>query len=159
MKMISPFEILKTSMRNNMNISDVIIRYIAIENYYGKENNGFEHYSVMQSTRVRNNPMIPSYRDDNGKRFKELIKSVEENGYMNEYPISLNIDGMLFEGAHRLALALYHNLDEISYVFDNTITYTPDYSLDWFDKYDLGYLKPIIISKYQEILLKEKSNV
>ncbi len=159
MKTINPFEVLKKSMKDNLNISDVIIRYIAIENYFGVDNNGFEIYSIMQSTRVKNNKNVPKYRDDGGKRFKELIKSVDENGYMNEYPIIFNQDGFLFDGVHRLALALYYGVEKISYEIDERIELTPDYSLNWFESYGLGHLKPLIISKYQEILSMEDKNV
>ncbi|MDD4082618.1 MAG: hypothetical protein PHD05_04490 [Sphaerochaetaceae bacterium] len=144
------------SMHNNMNASDVIIRYLAIENYYGKNNNGFELYNNMMDARVKNREKLKG-RNDNGVRFKELIKSFEEKGFDNDYPIQLNKYFLLGEGSHRLALALYFNVKEVPVCFLNQLNIVVDYSADWFDRVGLNEFRLIIENEYIRIL-KEKSS-
>ena len=50
--------LLENSMRNNMNASDIIVKIMAIENYYGKNNYGMDMYNKMQKIRVANNKLI-----------------------------------------------------------------------------------------------------
>lgn len=149
-----PFWILNYSMGENMNISDVIIRYLAIENYYGKNNNGFELYNEMQKTRVKTNKKVPKYRDDNGIRFKKLIESFDKKGYDYKYPIQLNSQFALFDGAHRLALALYHNMSSVPVYIDFTEKETPNYSLEWFKDNEMSNYVDIICKKYKNIIEK-----
>ncbi len=147
-----PLWILTYSMGKNMNISDVIIRYLAIENYYNKNDDGFNLYSKMQKIRVNSNKRIPKYRDDQGTRFKKLIHSYEEKGYNLKYPVQLNKDFKLFDGAHRLALALYYDEETIPVYVDFTVDYTPDYSIDWFEKHEMKYYSSIIKDNYKRII-------
>ena len=75
-----------------MNISDIMIRILAIEEYYGKNNIGFKMYNKMQEIRVKGNKLIPQHQMFYEKEFKTLIKSFEENGFINTNPIYLNED-------------------------------------------------------------------
>lgn len=146
---------LKHSMGENLNISDIMIRILAIENYYGKNNFGFELYNKMQKIRVTGNPTIPQYRADNQDRFISIIKSFEKNGYLEEYPIIINEDFKLFNGTHRLACSIFFNIKNIPVMFEErVIEMHPDYSLNWFEKVGLENYIPIIKDKYKEILKK-----
>lgn len=151
--------LLKHSMGDNMNVSDIMIRILAIENFYGKNNYGFKLYNKMQKIRVRNNPKIPQFMADNQERFITLIKSFEKNGYLEEYPIIINNSFKLFNGTHRLACSLYFNIKNVPVTFEErVIEYHPDYSIDWFRKEGLESYIPIIKSKYKEILEKRNKN-
>lgn len=152
---INTLWLLQHSMLDNMNASDIIIRYMFIEHYYGKPNNGLELYSTMQRTRVKYNKHVPKYRDDNGKRFVQLIKSFEKKGYDSNYPIQLNKYFVVFDGCHRLALALYHNIEEVDVCFNEPVDFVPNYSLNWFDEVNLSEYKEIIRKKYQDILISK----
>lgn len=80
---------------------DVIINYIGIEAYYGKnEWDLYEKYEVTSGRKFE-----PS-RD----KFIKLIKSFEENGCLSkQYPLMIATKNFLHvrNGAHRLACALY----------------------------------------------------
>ena len=92
---------------NNFRRLDVIIHYMAIEDYYGKNENGWELYSKYERTSGRN-------ADKSKAKFINLIKSFEERGCQTEkYPlkISLEIKNLKLlhvrDGAHRLACSIY----------------------------------------------------
>ena len=144
-------------MRDNLNISDVIVRILAIENYYGKNDFGFSLYNRMQQTRVANNPKIPKERADNQERFIKLIESFEQKGFDSNFPIELNKKLEVLDGAHRLALAVYHRIPEIPYYMPHEKEdMDVDYSLNWFSSHGLADLVPIIRKKYTEIVQNYK---
>lgn len=145
------------SMLKNMNISDVVIRYLAIENYYKKNTNGFDLYNEMMEKRVANREKLKG-RNDGGLRFKNLIMSFEKNGFDNNYPIQLNKYFLLGEGSHRLALALYFNIKEVPICFVDQLDIIVDYSTTWFENNGLPGYKEIIEKAYIRIL-KEKSKI
>lgn len=144
---------LKHSMGTNMNVADIMIRILAIENYYGKNNFGFELYNEMQKIRVNNNSEIPPYRANNQEQFIKLIDSFERNGYNDKYPVVVNEDFKLFDGTHRLACSLYFDIENIPVTFKSeVIERHPDYSLNWFKKVGLEEYIPIIKEKYNKLL-------
>ncbi len=144
---------LKHSMGENMNIADIMIRILAIENYYGKNDFGFKLYNKMQNIRVSSNPLIPQIRANNEERFRKIIKSFEKNNFIEDYPIIINEDFKLFNGTHRLACSLFFDIKQIPVKFEErTIEKHPDYSLEWFEKVGLGNYIPIIKKKYKEII-------
>lgn len=87
---------------------------------------------------------------------KELIKSFEKNGYIDKYPIVVNKDLLFIDGAHRLALALYFGIDRIPITIDkNYYNFeSKDYSFDWFEKKNMGYIKEEAMKKYEQICRK-----
>lgn len=153
-----PFFIFQNSMHDNLNISDVIIRILAIENFYKKNNFGFEIYNLMQKTRVKFNPNIPKYRADNQDQFINLIKSFEKKGYDEKFPIQLNKDLELLDGSHRLSLSVFHKLNSIPYYIPNDKRNVKvDYSIEWFSSHSLSKLVPIIRTKYIQIIKDYKT--
>ncbi|MBE5978970.1 MAG: hypothetical protein E7249_07515 [Paenibacillaceae bacterium] len=80
------------------------IRYLAIDNYYGKNINGYKCYkkylSLFNSDETSERRLI---------QFIELIKSWEQNGYDTSKCSSLYEDYRIFDGAHRIAVASYFN--------------------------------------------------
>lgn len=91
--------------KGSFNRMDIIVRYLFIENFYGKNNYGFELYEKMQKKRVKK-----SYTS---KMFEWLIKNIENQGNKNDSPIILDQDLHLLDGSHRLACALYFNINSI----------------------------------------------
>lgn len=145
--------LLTHSMKDNMNISDIMIRILAIEEHYGKNNIGFKLYNKMQEIRVKGNKLIPQHQMFYEKEFKTLIKSFEENGFKNRNPIYLNENFELLDGAHRFACAIYFKIQSIPVTFNKRmIDMHPDYSKNWFCQVGLEDYIPIIEDKYAKIL-------
>lgn len=88
---------------------DMIVRLLAVENYYGKNNNGFDLYYRMQEAR-----MGKQWADKAVGIFKNLIRSYQENGYDEKSEIELDCNLHLIDGSHRMAMAMYHRCDKIS---------------------------------------------
>ena len=104
---------------------DMIVRLLAIENYYGKNNFGFTLYKKQQETRKRED-----WRNAE-TRFRELIESYDKNGYDNNSEITLNKDLYLWDGSHRIALAMYHRNYQIScQVIPDTVR--SSYGINWY---------------------------
>lgn len=145
--------LLENSMRNNMNASDIIVKIMAIENYYGKNNYGMDMYNKMQKIRVANNKLIEREKANNEEKFIELIKSFEKMGYDKKFPIELNKNLEIFEGSHRVACSIYFNIKEIPVIFNKKVwNLEYDYSLKWFEKNDMKNYTSLIVEKYKEIV-------
>ena len=106
----------------NFNAVDIVVKYLAIENYYGLNDFGFDLYKKMQ--------MLRTGKDWND-RFISLIKSVE-NSYDNESKIETDLNYSIHDGAHRTALALFHNKKNVPVRLFNTSIYRRSYDLSWF---------------------------
>lgn len=120
---------------------DAVVRYMAIENYYGEENGGFELYNRMNvkagvykskkqgDSRTREKAYQGEYHSE--QVFRDLIESYENNGYMEGYPVWFDKTGLLINGSHRFALALYRNQEFIDVNICNWI-HNRRWSLEWF---------------------------
>lgn len=82
---------------------DIVVRLLAIEEYYGKNNYGFSLYEKMQSKRAED----ATYGRISLKRFIALIESYEESGYKKDSELIIDESLHLVDGSHRLALAIY----------------------------------------------------
>lgn len=105
---------------------DMIVRLLAVECYYKKNNYGFDLYYRMQL--YRNGKV---WADNAIGIFEDLIKSYEDNGYQEDSEIILDADLHLLDGSHRMALALYH---QQPYISAKVLPYAHDvfYSIEWF---------------------------
>lgn len=143
----------KRTLGNKLNNADLIIRLLAIDNYFGKNDYGFEIYKNMQQVRIKTNNEIIIKNREWEKEFRELIKSFEINGYINDYPVEISKDFRVFNGAHRLCCALAFNIKKIPVTFTreyiDRIWY--DYSMDWFKNNGLSSVEKYIIQKYNEL--------
>lgn len=109
---------------------DIFVRLLAIENEYGINSYGWDLYRKMQSKRCSDGGLSVEERV---KIFKDLIRSWDEKGYDKSSKIRLDVDLMLEDGSHRLALAIYHNIDRINcYVsgYESDIYYGSRWFLD-----------------------------
>ncbi|MDR0949803.1 MAG: hypothetical protein LBM69_09850 [Lachnospiraceae bacterium] len=123
---------------------DIIVRYLAIEQYYGKNTVGYKLYERMQNERGQS--------DHNLDKFKTLIESWDKNGYQSIYEITLDQNLNLVDGSHRMALALYYKLDQIRCVVEDC-TRSFYYGEKWF--YEHGFSMAdvdVIYSKYWELI-------
>ena len=125
----------KKTMKDNYNACDIWVRFLAIDNYYKKNNDGFQIYNEVA--------------------FRNLIKSFETNGFLKEYPLQLNKDFMVIDGAHRLALALYMGIEMVPVCFNEKYYNVDfDYSLQWMIDNGFGKYKEKLLEQYNRI--KEK---
>ena len=107
---------------------DIIIRYKTIENYICKQNDAFDTYDKMQLTRNYINKVR-----HNSERFAKLIDSVKTLGF-NETIISISSNGRLIDGSHRLAVALFFDVNTVKINLNRHESKIVDYSLSWFKK-------------------------
>jgi hypothetical protein len=120
---------------------DIIVRYLAIENYYGKNEFGFVLYEKMQAARIGKESL---------DKFKTLIQSYEA-GYQKDSCILLDSNLCLVDGSHRIALGLYHKMYEISCCIEPQ-SRDIQYGIDWFieNKFSFEEIN-LIIGKFYEI--------
>ena len=102
---VLPVLLSKQFRKDSFNRMDIIVRYLYIENFFGKNNYGFNLYRKMQKKRVNKN--------DTSINFEELIKSYESSGHKNDSPIILDQNLQLIDGSHRLACSLYFNINSV----------------------------------------------
>ena len=141
------------TLGKNLNSADLLIRLLAIDNYIGKNNYGFDLYNIMKKKRIEVNKNIPYRRENYELEFRELIKSINLNGFDNSKKLILNKDYQVFDGAHRISCALAFNIKKIPVEFNyKYIDKTYDYSLNWFTENGLGYFEPFILKKYNELI-------
>ncbi|MBE6895257.1 MAG: hypothetical protein E7483_06650 [Ruminococcaceae bacterium] len=103
---------------------DMIVRHLAIDNYYGNNDFGFDLYRKLQDARVKK-----GYADQAVKKFYTLIESYAKNGYDPNSYILADRELKLRDGSHRMAMATYLNLPEITVaVFNATTSLVLDYN-------------------------------
>lgn len=124
---------------------DMIVRLLAVENWHGQNDFGFDLYWKMQQSRKAGD------FQNAVTRFKELIESYEKNGYDAQSEIVLDCNLHLIDGSHRMAMALYYNHLDISCVvvpFEREV----NYGIKTFVEY--GFTKQeisIIQSRYETL--------
>lgn len=124
---------------------DMIVRLLAVENWHGQNNFGFDLYWKMQQSRKAGD-----YQNAVA-RFKELIESYEKNGYNPQSEIVLDSNLHFIDGSHRMALALYYKHWNISCAvmpFERNVNYGMKTFVEYgFTKQEIG----IIQSKYETL--------
>lgn len=84
------------------------VKYLAIEQYMGKCNNGYEIYLKAQS--LYSNSYTAKKRLG---QFKDLIKNWVGGGYDENFIIKLNRNYEILDGSHRTSLARYFNVEKV----------------------------------------------
>ncbi|WP_026894443.1 hypothetical protein [Clostridiisalibacter paucivorans] len=133
--------------KNEFNRMDIIVRYLAIEEYYGKNKYGFKFYEKMQKARGQ--------KIHNIERFIKTIKSIEENGFDDDSPVLVDLNLQLIDGSHRLACALYFNFNKIPIKIQPQMT-NIEYSIEWFKKAGFTDIELEKIKDKQQEILEEK---
>ena len=93
---------------------DIIVRLLAIEEYYGKNDYGFSMYEKMQSGRGQE----VSYGKTSLQEFIELIEACEKNGYKEESELIIDEELYLVDGSQRVALAVYFGITRLTVRID-----------------------------------------
>lgn len=147
-------------MKDNFFNAHIMIRMLAIDCYYNKNNFGWDWYNKMQYERVYDNPLVPKRMAYHEEEFKKLIRSFEKNGFIEQHPIVVNKDLMFIDGAHRLSLALYFGIEKIPITIDKKYYHleSRDYSFEWFRQHGMGYMEEKAMEKHKEICLKYGGN-
>lgn len=130
---------------------DILIRILFIENYYDKNDYGFEFYKahmmhIHQGTH-RHRRVTKRYTD-----FIKLIKDFEKNGFdTNKSLLHVNDKGELWDdGAHRLACCLYFNINHIPVKICGV---SPKPNANYGEK----YVKKVFNKKKCDLILKRYS--
>jgi hypothetical protein len=125
-QMISTASLLaKQIVDHTFNRYDITVRYMAIDSFLNAENEGVNLYEKMQKNRRGSDYKNP------WKVFQELITSFNDKGADSNYPLLVNKDLHIVDGAHRLACALYFNEPFIAIKINKKLDYSP-YGIDWF---------------------------
>lgn len=99
---------LKQIWIDNRNNYGLAVRYLAIENYFARNEYGFEIYKLAMS--LFSNPQTAERRLF---QFIELIRNWSKNGY-DKSKVSMILDnGSYIDGVHRIALASYFNQEYV----------------------------------------------
>lgn len=83
------------------------LRYVAIEEYYGKNDFGMQLY--ISANHWENQKQL----EKDLERFNSLIKSIETNGYDMNSKLYRDLDGNCFNGTHRLALCAWFGIKKV----------------------------------------------
>lgn len=127
---------------------DIIVELLAAEEYYGINNYGFELYNKMQD--LRDEKQYAIYAEI---QYRELIKSIESNGYNASSEIVVDKYLKLLDGGHRLALAIYHKIPYVTIrILDKEQDLT--YGIEWFATNFSAEECNIISKKYEQVLQK-----
>lgn len=127
---------------------DMIVRLLAIENYYGKNNFGWDLYRKQQNTRKAEE------WEGAESRFRALIKSYDEQGYDETSEIQLDSDLRLWDGSHRMALAIYHKHYQISCQVMQTSRQVY-YGINWYIENDFSIEEITKMQARYELLKNE----
>lgn len=172
--------ILMQKNRNNYStyeFYDGAVRLLALENYYHKNNFGFDLYKKMHTRgnnygetnlaekyykkmhskkRSTEYGKVPEYHSV--QQFKNLIKSYEKNGYDDTSYIMADRNLISMNGAHRITMSLYRNQEFMNVEVKNC-DFSRRFNYEWFweNGFDKKELK-LISEKMNNIIddCKEK---
>ena len=130
---------------------DTIVKYLYIENHYGKNDFGKDLYIKQQLARgtVKD---IKAITD----KFDTLIKSIEDNGFDINCTIGVDKNFYLRDGSHRSAMSMYLGLSEIKVNYLNMV-YPRNYRFSWFEENGFT-VDELAIIKNKLSLLMDKAN-
>lgn len=140
--------LLKNSRNGELLRYDIVVRYLAIEEYYGRNDIGYSLYKKMQNCRVKD-----GYAETALITFQNLIRSYDENGYDHESYIQVDKNLNLIDGSHRIALGLFHGYDRITAYILNS-NHPVDYRIDWFFENGFTAEEIKVINSKTKVLLE-----
>lgn len=91
------------------NIYSILVRHLAIENYFGKNNYGYDIY-----TKVQRKLLGEAAAERRLLSFCKLIYDWKSKGCILDRNILLDKNFEILDGAHRIALARYYQMKEIN---------------------------------------------
>lgn len=87
----------------------IAVRYLAIENYYGKNTIGYDIYLKLMELHTSHETAVKRL-----STFIKLIKDWEKLGYDDTKSIDILENGILIDGTHRFSLGVYFGLNDMS---------------------------------------------
>lgn len=114
----------KKIISQNMNDYSIATRYLAIDNYYGKNTVGYDIYVKLM--------MLHCSQETARKRlinFIRLIENWNQNGYDNTKNITILQNYSIIDGIHRCTLGVYNGLESMVCNIYPTSLYTNDYRI------------------------------
>ena len=93
----------------NLNDYRIATRYLAIDNYYGKNTIGYSIYLKLMELQVPHESAMKRLSE-----FINLINKWDEYGYDSTKSIDISEEGYLIDGTHRLTLGLYKGLQKMT---------------------------------------------
>lgn len=136
---IETLKVLKNTMKESDYSFDIYFRMAVIDEYLKKNEKIWELYNKMQHIRCIQNKRIPKYMMFHKNEFIELINNFMYHGYNPDFPIVINKNGLIIDGAHRMACALYFKSQHV-YIEKTvkTVNIIPaEYSKKWFKENEL----------------------
>lgn len=119
---------MQVNLHGEENRFDIAVKYSVIEEYYGKNKYGYALYKKMQMNRLQ----IDDIKAEGMlEKFKDLIKSFEQNGLQKDSYIVCDEKLRIMDGAHRTACCLYFNIPFIQIKIVNS-KFECDYKTEWF---------------------------
>lgn len=135
---------------NQYQFYDLGVRYLAIENYYGLNTDGFELYRKMHTNggnygqkndteayykRMKNKNRTAKYglipEQHSIEQFSKLIESYDRSGYDPNSTIMCDKHLLNMNGSHRLTLAIYRGQEFINVDVHNE-EFRRRFNIDWF---------------------------
>lgn len=98
----------KKIIKNNLGDYRIAARYLVIDNYYGKNEIGYDIYIKLMKLHASHETAVKRLSS-----FIELIKSWEVNGYNKDKCIDILENGILIDGTHRFTLGVYFRLEKM----------------------------------------------
>lgn len=111
-------DIIKHQRHDDYNIA---VRYSVIENYYKQNEIGYNVYIQAQRVKCEENTAKKRLAG-----FVQLIDSWQKNGYQEENSLVIDSEFRMVDGAHRLSLAHYH---EMQYIYCDVFPYSENYNI------------------------------
>lgn len=123
---------------------DIIVKYMAIKDIErGINDDGVNLYTKMFAARELDS--IYSV-----ERFKDLIQSFKGNkGFALEKPIEVSSSGIIIDGSHRLACALYFRCPFVSVLVKSENKKARNFSLDFFKEHEFSEYEIKCIIEHQ----------
>ncbi len=145
--------VLAHTRENHLNRYDTIVRLLAVEHHFGENDVGWPLYLKMQEKRQAYSKKhikdLNTFKTD----FEALIKSMEQRGYDKNHPILTNNKGLLADGSHRLACALYFKIPEIELKKNQADNTTVTYGLQWFKENDFtSHEIDLMLTRFEKII-------
>lgn len=134
---------------------DILIKYLYIQSYIENKDTKFylDLYKKHIALRTGGEEDHKKNLNDFVQEFNSLIKSIQENGFDKRYPIPVSIEnGIILNGAHRLACCLYFQ-KPIFIEYQEKTGLKWDY--EWFDHHGFQTDLDVVYHKYIQLKSKQ----
>jgi hypothetical protein len=113
-KKLYVYSILEPANENIDYSYDIYFRMAIIDEYLNGNLDVWKLYDKLQITRCKQISIIPREMMNHKNEFIKLICSIKKDGFDFLNPILINKEGLIIDGAHRMACAVYFNIPLIS---------------------------------------------